>query len=119
MKIQIKKRDVFIPEWNGNKKNEAPIEVHFNYLTAGERSEYIGIEPVRIRDGEPEIIVKQNGPGIAKKMITRIENLEVGDVLVDDARKLYSTVGVPQSLIQEIESFLSGASAQVDDVPLD
>jgi len=118
MKIAVKKKDVFVPEWNGNMQDPEPIKVHFNYLTAGERSAYIGIEPVRIKDGEPEIVVKQDAPGLTRRMVNRIENLEVGGVLVDDAKKLYSTVGVPQGLIQEIEGYLSGASAQVDTDPL-
>lgn len=123
MKIKVKKTDSYIPKWNDNDKEKDPMTVHFRFLTAGERGEFVGVEPVKFHDGEPEITVKQDNSGLAKKMITRIENfeMEVGTkkVLIDDVTKLYETEGIPAVLIKEIEGALSTASAVVDTSPLD
>lgn len=122
MKIKVKKTDTFIPEWNGNREEKDPIKIVHRFLTAGERDDYVGIEPVTLKDGEPEITVRQDNPGMTKRMITRIENLEVevgtDTVRVDDAGKLYSTPGIPSELIKEIEGAMAEASAVIEAGPL-
>lgn len=123
MKIKVKKTDVYIPRFNGNDEEKEPIKVHFRFLTSAERSDYIAILPVKVKDGEPEIELKQDNAGMVRKMVKRIENLEIETegktVLIDDTEKLYNTEGVPFALIQEIEGALASASAAVDPVPLD
>lgn len=123
MKIKVKKSDVFIPAWNGNAEDESPIKVHYRFLTASERDDFIGVEPVKVVDGEPEITVRQDNGGLAKKMITRIENMEIDNglkpVVIDDAAKLYNTQGVPSVLIKEIEGAMATATAVIDTSPLE
>ena len=123
MKIKVKKSDVFIPTWKENEKEDAPIKVHYRFLTAGERDNYIGVEPVKVVDGDPEVTIRQDNHGLAVKMISRIENLEIDNgtkvTTVDDAVKLYATQGVPVELVKEIEGAMATASAVIDTAPLD
>lgn len=123
MKIAVRTGDVYIPEWNGNREADEPIRVHYRYLCKDERDRFIGVEPIKFKkDGEPELTVRDDGAGMAKLMIKRIEGLTIEengkDRVIDDAVKLYSSQGIPVALIQEIEGALKAASAVIEQAPL-
>lgn len=124
MKIKVKKTDVYIPEWNGNKNDSDPIAVHYRFLSESDRGRYISIEPIKVSgSGDPEVTIKQDNQGLTIAMVTRIDNLEMemnGNTdRIDDAKKLYSHAGVPTSLVKEIEGAMAAASAVIDSTPLE
>jgi hypothetical protein len=123
MKIKVKRTDIFIPKYDGNREDSEPVKVHYRFLTAAERTDFISILPIKIVNGEPEIEMKQDNAGMVRKMVSRIENLSMEidgkDTIIDDAEKLYKTPGVPATLIQEIENEMATASAEVPSVPLE
>lgn len=118
MKIEVKDREVFIPQWNSNK--DAPeseqIRVHYKYLNQGDRSRYIRVEKETkfSSDGKPEMALYQDQAGLTKAMVTLIENLTVGKTDVKTANQLYETPGVPAALVAEIEGHMLSAEPEVD-----
>lgn len=123
MKIKVRRTDVFIPKWMDNEEQAEPIKVHYRFLTISERHKYQGVEPVEVgANGEPVIRVRQDNEGMARKMITRIENFVLDDgreTVIDDAAKLYNTPGVPPELVAMIEAEMVAASSEVKDGPLE
>lgn len=119
MKIKAIKGDVFIPPFG-----DKDIKVHYHFLTEAQREQFIAVMPAKFVNGEPIVDFKQDKHGLVLAMVDRIENLTIDlngtDVLVDEAQKLYDTVGVPVELIRSIEGEMSSkyASTLIDKTPL-
>ena len=124
MIIEVKNKDTYIPLYGGNRDlpEADQIKIHHRYLLPGERKKYLHTEPIVLDmdTGEVDRKVKyiQDESGIVKAIVTKIENLniKVGSktVKVDTAEKLYSTSGIPQKLIVEIEMKMLNVSPEVD-----
>lgn len=124
MIIEVKREDVFIPSWGGNKSlpDEEQIKVHHRFLTPNEYSKYVYAENVKVDKLKgtvnSEVETVQDMTGIAKAIVTKIENygLKIDDktVMIDTISKLYSTEGVSKDLIHEIEVKMFRASPEVD-----
>lgn len=124
MRIEVKAEDIYIPRWNNNRglPEDEQIKITHRFLLGGERKKYIYTKPMQADKFTGELDSKvdyiQDGQGIAKAIVTKIEGLEVacGDkvVKVDTIEKLYTTSGVNQVLIAEIESAMLLASPEVD-----
>jgi hypothetical protein len=124
MIIEVKNKDIFIPVYGGNDKQPEgeQIKVHHRFLLPGERKKYIYTRPVKVDklkgkvDSNVEAV--QDEEGIARAIITSIENLEIkcGDdiVKVDTVEKMYDTLGVPKYLVSEIEVNMLLVSPVVD-----
>jgi hypothetical protein len=124
MIIEVKNKDIFIPVYGGNDKQPEgeQIKVHHRFLLPGERKKYIYTRPVKVDklkgkvDSNVEAV--QDEEGIARAIITSIENLEIkcGDdiVKVDTVEKMYNTLGVPKYLVSEIEVNMLLVSPVVD-----
>jgi len=124
MIIEVKNKDIFIPTYGGNDKlpEAEQVKVHHRFLLAGERKKYIYTRPVKLDklkgkvDSNVEVI--QDEEGITRAIITGIVNLDIkcGDktIKVDTVEKMYSTSGVPKSLVAEIEVKMLLASPAVD-----
>ncbi len=124
MEYEVKRGDVFIPDWKGNKDSEEPIRIHYRYLTPEERNRFFYTKPVDLSAAVSERKVEyvQNVEGAARVMITKIENfalrVEGERVEINTAEKLYTTRGIHQDLIAEIEAYLRFATPEVDASPL-
>lgn len=124
MIIEVKNKDIFIPEYGGNDKKaeEEQIKVHHRFLLPGERKKYLYTSPLQMDKltgkMDTNVVITQDEEGIAREIITKIENLEIkcGDkiVKVNNADKLYKTPGIPAKLIQEIEVKMLIVSPVVD-----
>jgi hypothetical protein len=122
MIIEVKDRETFVPQWNGNRDKDPDdqIRVHYRYLNAGERERYVYLDKdTRFStDGKPEMVLHQDQSGLTRAMVTLIENLAVkgknGVTEIKTADQLYSTAGVPNRLLSEIEGFMLGAEPEVD-----
>lgn len=124
MIIEVKNEDTYVPKYGGNRDlpEEEQMKVHHRYLVPGERKKYLYTQPIRLDmatgevDGKVEYI--QDERGIAEAVITKIENLSVRsggkDKKITTGSQLYTTSGVPQALVTEIESYLLTASPEVD-----
>jgi hypothetical protein len=122
--IEVKNKDTFIPAYGGNDKlpAEEQIKVHHRFLLPGERKRYVYTRPVKVDrlNGKVDSNVEavQDEQGIAKAIITGIDNLEIkcGDkiVKVDTVDKMYNTSGVPKLLVAEIEVKMLLVSPVVD-----
>lgn len=124
MIIEVKNNDTYVPLYGGNRDlpEADQIKVNHRYLLPGERKKYLHTEPIVLDMATGEIDKKvkyiQDESGIVKAIVTSIQNLEVKagkkTVKVDTAEKLYSTSGVPQSLVVEIETKMLNVSPEVD-----
>lgn len=124
MIIKCYKDNVFIPKWNGNKKEADPIKIKHRYLTPEERDKYFYYQPLKVTpktDGY-EVVLVEDKKGCCKAIVIGIENfaLEVNGekIVIDTVKKLYETEGVPNALIKEIEEYMSNASPVIDEKSL-
>lgn len=122
MIIEVKNKDVYIPEFNGNQElpKDQQIKIHHRFLLPEERKKYIYDEPIKISTtgADAEMVIVQDLMGIVKAIVTKIENLEIScdgkKVKIDTAEKMYNTSGVPQKLVAKIEAFMRDVSPEVD-----
>ena len=142
MKIHYKKNDIFIPEWNENKKlpDAEQIKFHHRFLTTAERKEFIYMEPhtqgkVAIltnmykddmtEDEQVDLLTKndrkiiQDGEGIAKTITTKIEGLSMVDenskeFKIDTIEKFYKTPDAFPVLAAEYSQYCLGLTARAD-----
>ena len=124
MIIEVDNEREYIPAWNNNRQGDEPIKITHRFLKAGERKKFIYTKPIRLNVGEgtvsDEVDYIQDQEGIAKALITKIENLKVKDkksdkvIEVKDINTFYQTSGIPQALVSEIENYILTASPEVD-----
>lgn len=143
MKIHYKKSDIFVPYWNDNKKEkpENQIKFHHRFLTVEERKRFVYWEDYT--EGQITVIsvlaaadklsvddqIKalekddrkfvQNGMGIAKMIVTKIENLVLVDESgkeekIDTIEKFYAAIDAFPGLRFELERYCLGVSAKAD-----
>jgi hypothetical protein len=96
MKLLIEKEYQYIPEWNGNKKDDKPIVFNLRALTEPDRDKVI---TQRYVDGKLETTT--NRSEACRLAITGIDNLNINGVDVKTAKDFLSTPGV-SGLIAEI-----------------
>ena len=124
MIIEVDNERTYTPAWNNNRQSDEPIVITHRFLKAGERKKFIYTKPIRLNVGEgtvsDEVDYIQDQEGIAKALITKIENLKVKDkksdkvIEVKDINTFYQTSGIPQALVSEIENYILTASPEVD-----
>lgn len=68
--IEIRRKEIFIPEVDGNEKTEKPVKFHLRYLTSYEY--YAALSKI---DGK----LKQDTSELILKSVTKIENMTVRD----------------------------------------
>ena len=122
--IEVKKGDVFIPKFGGNKTlpEAEQIKVNHRYLTPNEYKKYVYTKNVKVDKLKgtvnSEVETVQDMTGIAKAIVTSIENyglkIDGKNVMIDTIAKLYNTEGVSKDLINEIEINMFMASPEVD-----
>jgi len=100
MRINVKRDSIWTPDWEKNKKlpEKEQIRFHHRYLTTDERDIYIYVEDMKVVDLTAEDDNRkwiQDKKGIAKAIVTKIENL----TLVDEKGK--------EQHIDKIEQFYS------------
>lgn len=142
MKIHYKKNDIFIPEWNDNKKlpEGEQIKFHHRFLTTLERKQFIYVEEhtqgsvAKFASGYSEDMtedeqvalldktdrkITQDGAGIARCVVTKIENLEMEDeagkiLKIDTIEKFYNAPDIFPALRAEVEGMCVLMSARAD-----
>lgn len=143
MKINYKKSDIFIPEWEGNKDlpDNEQIKFHHRFLTTEERMRFVYWEPYTqgqiatlmvysnvegmTEDEAEKAVAKanrryvQNSAGIAKVITTKIENLimidETGhEFVIDTIDKFYKCIDAFAALRAEYEQYCLNLSAKVE-----
>jgi hypothetical protein len=121
LKIEVKKENTFIPEWNGNRdeSESEQIKVVYRYPTVAEKERFLYTKPIKVSEGgASEIEFVQDSQGLAKAIIKRVENLSLEvdgkEKQIKTAGDLYSIEGVPSALVREIEMHLVNASPEVD-----
>ena len=129
MIVEVKRDDVFVPEYNGNRNehSESQIKVHYRFLAAGERKRYVYRNDTEVygdagtaekSDAGFRMKIVQDRPGLVRAMVTRIDNYGVsvdGSITnVVAASDLYTVIGVSQELVTEIEQAMVDASPEVD-----
>lgn len=144
MKVQYKRNDIFIPEWNGNQTlpDNEQIKFHHRFLTVEERKKYIYLEPwtqggatkvqslimdeslsedqkwAQFADTNQRKFV-QDARGIAKAITKSIDNLILVDEEgkenpIDTVEKLYGAVDAHAELVAEYEAHCLGITARAD-----
>lgn len=124
MRINVKKDSIWIPDWEDNKKlpEKDQIRFHHRFLTADERDIYVYVEDMQIKnltDKEDNRKWIQNKKGIAKAVITKIENLVFVDEKgkeekIDTIEKYYASPDAIPALTYILESYCLGLVARVD-----
>jgi len=104
MRINVKRDSIWTPDWEKNKKlpEKEQIRFHHRYLTTDERDIYIYVEDMKVVDLTAEDDNRkwiQDKKGIAKAIVTKIENL----TLVDEKGK--------EQHIDKIEQFYDAPDA--------
>lgn len=143
MKIYYKQDEIFIPDWNGNKKEkpEDQIKFHHRFLTTEERRQFVYWEDYT--EGQMTVLnamaaaekmsvdeqIKalerdnrkfvQDSVGIAKAITTKIENLVMVDDkgkehLIDTIDKFYKAPDAFPALRAEYEMHCLNTSAKAD-----
>jgi len=91
MRVIAKSGLVYIPDWNGNKKEQEQIKIHYRYLTGPEYDRFVGIGNVKFdEEGNPigGFEFKLDKEGMVREGIEKIENLYVDDVKIETAEEL-------------------------------
>ena len=137
MVINVKKEDIFIPQWNGNQDlpEAEQIKIYHRFLTTAERERYIYLKNytegsaaklLAAKDDEiTDVFLEygrefiQDSKGIALAIITKIENLSIdyGDgqeEAVGTIEKFYSLPDAFPALRAEIEGYVLNLSARGD-----
>ena len=96
MKLLIEKEYQYVPEWNGNKKEDNPVVFNLKALTEFERDKII-IQ--KYLDGGLE--TSTNRSEAVRLAVVSIENLFVNGVEIKTARQLLDVPGI-SSLIAEL-----------------
>ena len=126
MRIEVVKEKTFEPTYGDNLDLPVPerVRVFHRFLSASERSRFIYTKPLKIGGadtGTMEFV--QDDEGIARAIITKIENLELeigGKVTkIETAKALYETEGVPSGLVRAIEMYCFTATPEVSKLPLE
>jgi len=125
MKVVLATSGMYEPKFNGNRElpeNER-IKVYHRYLTYAERNKFVYTKPLRIgRDGEiGDIEYVQDAEGIARAIITKIENLVIEcdgkQYEIKTAKELYENPYVPTELVSEIQAYCLTATPEVQKNP--
>ena len=140
MVINVKKEDIFIPEWNGNQDlpDAEQIKFYHRFLTTDERERYCYIKNftegkmqrlfdiVQKPEFDIEAYVENNDRevirdkrGIAKAIVTKIENLVLenetgGKETVNTIEGFYNAPDAYSGLRAELEGYVLNLSAKVD-----
>jgi len=136
--INVKKEDIFIPEWNKNREqpDHEQIKIYHRFLSTAERERYIYLKNYTEgsaakliassdTDDMDDVFVEysrefvQDSRGIAMAIITKIENLVL---LYDDGREeevstieaFYKTPDAFPGLRAELEGQMLNLSAKAD-----
>lgn len=119
MVISFKRENEFVPEWNKNKDEDKPIKVLYREPTMALKEKLIDKPKIEVTynekmesDGGKSVVVVDN-TNIVKKMVTKIENLEID---VDGKKRQLTTADdlfgdVPSELsglVDEIGNYLQG-----------
>ena len=139
MVINVKKSDIYIPEWNDNRDlpEAEQIKFHHRFLTTAEREQFVYWK--NYTEGEMSKLATmvgdnfdfddyvennkrewvQDKEGIARKIITKIENLVIKDEsgkeeTLDTIEKFYSAPDAFASLRAEIEGYVLTLSAKAE-----
>jgi hypothetical protein len=89
MKLLIEKEYQYIPEWNGNKKDEKPIVFNMRALTEFERDKVI---TQRYIDGGVETTT--NKSEAIRRAVVSIDNLNVNGVDIKTAKDFLELPGI-------------------------
>ena len=138
MVINVKKEDIFIPEYNGNQEqpDAEQIKIYHRFLSTAERERYIYLKNYtegsaakllasKEADDMEDIFVEysrefvQDSKGIALAIITKIENLSIdyGDgqkEAVETIEGFYELPDAFPTLRAEVEAYVLNLSAKVD-----
>jgi len=143
MKIHYKKSDIFIPEWNGNKKlpKEEQIKFHHRFLTTEERKSFVYWEDYtegqmtilsslavadKMTEKEQENALAkddrrfvQDAKGIALAVVEKIENFSLvsednKETKITDIKTFYKGIDAYTNLRAELEQYCLGLSARAD-----
>ena len=141
MVINVKKEDVFIPEWNDNRDlpDIDQIKIWHRFLTTAEREQYIYLKNYtegsaakliaatqggEIDDSAADIFVEysrefvQDTKGMALAIVTKIENLAIdygdGKEPIDTIEKFYAAPDAFPQLRAEIEGHMLNLTARAD-----
>ena len=93
MRVIAKSGLVYVPEWNGNKKEEEQVKIQYRYLTGPEYDRFVGIGTVKFdEEGNPigGFEFKLDKEGMVKVGIEKIEGLLVGEEKIETAEDLCS-----------------------------
>jgi len=124
MIIEVKKSDVYIPDYKGNLKLSEGEQIRLNprFTTPGEKKKYFYTQNMKVdkitgeynRDVESVMDLA----GLTKAIVTSIDNysLKKGKqtIKIDTVDKLYNTEGVDPVLVARIETGMLIASPEVD-----
>ena len=91
MRVIAKTGLVYIPEWNGNKKETEQIKIHYRYLTGPEYDKFVGIGPIEFdAEGQQQggFQFKLDKEGMVRCGVEKIENLNVGQLAITTVEQL-------------------------------
>ena len=138
MVINVKKEDIFIPAWNGNRElpDAEQIKFYHRFLTTAERDKYLywknytegqvaallsasnadDIDDFIARDDREYV---QNRQGMARAIVTKIENLSLhygdgSEEVVGTIEAFYKAPDAFAELRAELEAYVLTLSARVD-----
>jgi hypothetical protein len=116
MKIVFKEENIFIPGFNGNKKlpDSEQIKIYWRYPNSEEVKDIrtrsnpkVVFEGKKISERGMEIEIIINDLLAVKKLVSRIENLEVSGQRILDGEILIKTAGL-SGLVTEISTEILG-----------
>lgn len=123
MEVRIKREDVWYPNWNGNLDlpESERVAFHHGFLTVEDRDRFQYLKPAtqgQLMTGkglDREWI--QDGKGIAKAVVTKIDNLTVVDGStknkVDTIEKFYAQPDAFEELPMLLEAHLLDVTARI------
>ena len=140
MIINVKKEDVFIPEWNGNRDEPEAEQIKFyhRFLSTADREKFVYMRNLTQGQAQKLYMVTQkddfdideyvesntrefiqDSEGIARKITIRIENLtlkyEQGtEEPIDTIEKFYDAPDAYRELRAEYEGYVLNLSARAD-----
>jgi len=127
VKITLKKSDVFIPDYGNNLElpEDEQLKFHIQFLGASRRQQFVYLEDIEITQeiaegagqvGNRKLI--QDSKGMARAMVTGIDNLEIeydnGETAKVTSITDFYNRPIDPVLVALLEEYCLNATAEVD-----
>lgn len=122
MHLKVSRQDTYIPSWNNNQKDSAPIKVHFSFMTSEQEERFTKMRPTYRGNmaaeeiQEVEMDLETHVCDIWRECVKKIENVidEETKKEIADPQKILTIPGL-YGLVTEVVAYIKGGIEALDE----